>query len=267
MKSQEDELYQEASTSVADYVENSTPVRKEKGKRRKKSIFIVIALVLVAGGAAAYFLTKPKKTAEMTQAPAQTTQAPEAELVTSTENFVSPSFRLSFDHPTNWKVDEIPASADTSAEIVVRSPTIKLKDAEGKEVSAQVMLRIRPKSNKLTDIAEGANIVALRPSEKISYSQPSSQQRGETFLTYLQHTGAGLDAVYITGDNGYEKEAFVPKTDLVQSDPIISVSFLNCSDLACNAEAASALSISDTEWEENKFIQQAKTILQSLNIN
>ena len=69
----------------------------------------------------------------------------------------------------------------------------------------------------------------MKASEKIKYSNPTSVQRAETYLTFVQYSttarGEGIDALYITGDNGYQKDQYIPKTDMINLDPVIVVSF------------------------------------------
>ncbi len=256
MKSQEDEFYQEASTSVADYVENSTPVRKEKRKRRKKSIIFLVLALLIIGGAAAYFLTKPKKAAENTQAQAPAQETVEAPV--STENFVSQDLKLTFDYPSNWTVDD-----NTTGQIRVVSPKVSIKNADGQAADGSVVVLIRSKSLPLSEFS--ANAQAVQASEKFSYTSPTSNQRQETFLSFLSFgaSSSAVDSVFITGDSGYQQGATVSKADLTPVEPIVSIAFYACDKAECEESTAFMFE----EWGSNKIFTTAKEILRSLSIN
>ncbi len=262
--SKPDDVFEEASTSMKDYVDNVVPMKKQKKRRRKNRLIMIIVVVLLAVGAAVWYFVI-RKPAPANQSPSSQTaeqqqSEPAAEVVTTTEHYVSQAFNLSLDYPSNWKVDDTDA-----AQLQVISPQTKLKDASGADVNGKVIVTVRGKGSALSELT--GEITATRASEKMSYTQPSSQQRGQTYLTFVRYAGPGLDGVFITGDNGYEKDAVVPKKDLSLGDPIVNVSFVSCKDNACDTKTAKPLSLTDSEWEDNAFLKQAKTLLQSLVIS
>lgn len=113
------------------------------------------------------------------------------------------------------------------------------------------------------------NAVAVRESEKIAYTKPSSVQRGSTYLSFLQYassTATSLDGAYITGDVGYQKDQAIPKADFTPVDPVISLTFVKCADNSCTGEGT-PIGVATTMWEDASFGKPLKTMLQSLVVN
>lgn len=260
-----DEVFEEANTSMKEYVDSVEPIKKQRKQRKLKRLImlVILALVLVGGAIWFFFLREPKKEQLTPSAQPETQQPadePDEEVVTTTEKYVSQAFSLTFDYPTNWEID------DTEPTVLqIMSPITRIKDTDGNIAEARVVVKVRPKGAALAEFT--GTSTAVRASEKMSYSQPSAAQRGQTFLTFVGHSGAGLDAVYITGDNGYEKDGFVPKTDVAQADPIISVQLVACPQNRCDSAAITSLSVENEAWEDNAYLQQAKILLQSLVIS
>jgi hypothetical protein len=246
-----------------------TPAREPVGpnywKKPKpgKLVYFAILIIVAAAAAGAYwFLVKPQpaKTSQSNQAAA--VQAPA--ISSKTDHYDSNNFGLGFDYPQGWTI------ADTagSGKLTVASPTIKLKNASGQMVNGQIIMTIRDKTQKLTEFDKGAAL-AVRDSEKIAYARPSQIQRGSTYVSFLQYSttadGNSLDAIYITGDNGYQKNQTIPLTDVSKSDPVIGISFIRCSDAKCSN--ISALSLSQNVWDDSSFSKPLKSLLESLIIN
>lgn len=254
----------EENSSVAEYVSHITPVQKQKQRRRnRKRLLIALLVLLIVGAVAGYFLTKKPSSNEQTpsnQSAQPEATEPEEELVTTTEHYTSSAFRLSLDYPSNWSVND-------KEGLTFVSPKLKLANAEGQEGDSLVVIMVRSKGSRVNEI-EGDTITALKASEKIAYTTPSANQRAETYLTFASHLSPkGLDGIYITGDNGYEKDAFVPKSDLMLSDPMINVSFYACQDTKCDLKTAQPTGVQLDQWKTNKYLNQVLDILKSITVS
>jgi len=251
--------YEAASRSTADFVQAVKP-KKQKGGKKKK-LLVLLVLVVVAGlAAAAYFLVlkKEDKPAETTQQ-AQSTPPPAAESADAAlaEHYVSQELRLSLDHPTSWKLDN-----STSGQIKLESPITKLATADGEQMDARVVLTLLNSGSQPPGFT-GNSGQAVAESEKFAYKAPTQNQRKETFLSFLGFGGGNdVDAIYITGDSGYQKGQTVPKTDVTKVEPVVAVVFVHCEGANCK----DSLSIAPATWSSNATLQTAKAILQSLII-
>lgn len=179
------------------------------------------------------------------------------------KHYLSSQFSLSLDYPENWQLTDV----EDSGRLVLRSPTVKLKDAEGQPTDAQIVITMRDKQQKLTEFNTG-NAVAVLASEKITYTTPSQSQRAQTYLSFL-HYGDSLvttiDGVYITGDTGYKVGQAIPKADISPIDPVVSVTFVKCMDTNCSGNEA--FSVDNSMWNDKTFADPIKTILTSLSIS
>lgn len=224
-------------------------------------MLLTAILTGVGGGAAWYFWLKdeaPAKSATSSQAAAP---APSPVAVADpTETYTSSAFQLQFDYPAKWKVTE---GADNK--IIGLSPATKLKTVSIGNKVGQIVLTIQRKQASLPDFATG-NSLAIRGSEKIDYAKPSQVQRASTYVSFLNYaasTEKGLDGIYVTGDNGYIKNQYVPIDDVAKSDPLITITFRSCDDDKC-ATPGKPLTIAATEWENKIFAKPLQTMLESI---
>lgn len=170
--------------------ESSTkPVKhkKPKSKRsfgslaKKLAIVAMVSAVLAGLAFGVYKLLIDKDENVPAQNESQSAPAPPAEEAAAdaqplTESYSSPTLRMDFMYPSDWTVNE----ADRA--ITVTSPDFTYADIEGQEINGHFRLYIR----KGTDSSDSKYLgrgFAIKPSEKISYSQPESGQRKDTFLT------------------------------------------------------------------------------------
>lgn len=251
--------YEAASRSTADFVKNVAPLQAQKKRRKKGRIIIaVILLLLIAGGAAGYFLfLKPEKKDETAQQQEPELNPTEQADTSPLEHYVSQELKLALDHPSSWKIDNA-----TSGQIKLESPVAKLTDGSGAQTDAKVTITILGANASLASF-KGNSAQAVIESEKIAYASPTQNQRKETYLSFAGFdSSTAVDAVYITGDKGYQKGQTIPKTDVIVIVPIVGVTFQKCQGGAC----AGALSISPDSWKSAAILQTAKTIVQSLVI-
>jgi hypothetical protein len=236
---------------------------KQSHKLRYLIIFIVI-LLLVGGGAYVYLKhSQSQKNAKAAQAAVQAAKPKvSSQIASTTKTYTSPNFYLTFSYPTNWTV------TDTGGgQMMAVSPATQLKSSSGQTVTGQISLLIRATTQKLAEFKSG-NAVAVFDSEKITYAKPTQNQRASTYISFLQYAstaGSGLDGIYITSDNGYQKAQAIPLVDVDQEDPIISIIFDQCSDSSCNGKTT-PLTIGSTSWNDANFAGPLKTMLESLSI-
>jgi hypothetical protein len=271
--------YQAASRATAedDYEDYSTHgggySAPKHTFRKVVLISFVLLVVLAAAGFAVYKLVlnkddkKTNKQAAGTSQQSSTAASDNESLIASeTEHYTSTGFiGLEFDYPKDWKVTE----GTDGGVLTVKSPVLSLKQAGGQTSNGQVVFTVRNKQQALPEFDKG-NAVAAIESEKINYTKPSSAQRAATylsFLTYASSSQAGaIDGVYITGDVGYQKDQAIPKADFLPVDPVISVTFVKCSDSTCS-DNGTATGIDASMWKDAKFGVPLKSMLQSLTIN
>ena len=267
----EDADYQAAGKSTADYANYEkppmprNPIWAKLKPGRKLGIVVAVVILVAALGGGGYWFYKNRqsdsKPAETSQTNQNSTPAA-AKITTETKHYDSANFRLGFDYPGNWT-----ASEDNAEQITVLSPGIKLKGTDGKDVTGQIYFRIRAKGQNLEGFENNA-ATALMASEKIAYTSPTQVQRASTYISFLRYAenNAGLDAVYITGDLGYEKGQTVPKTDIEKVDPIISIEFYLCPNSGC-VELSGIYGIGEQTWEDEDISGPLKNMLTSLVIN
>jgi hypothetical protein len=239
-----------------------TPSVKTPNLNFKKFLKIILILALIVGIAAAaymvFFKAKPAKAPTKSTSSSSSSQsaANESDISTATKHYDSTNFNLGFDYPEDWKVSDV----DGSGKLTVTSPTTQLKDTSGQSVSGQIVMVIRDKTQKLTEFDKGS-ATAVKDSEKIAYTKPSQTQRASTYISFLSYASStssgGFNGIYITGDNGYQKDQTVPMADINKVDPVINITFL---------KDGTPMSIAISSWNDTNFSDPLKAMLQSLSI-
>jgi Tfp pilus assembly protein PilE len=250
-----------------DYLHTVNPPKKKRLWLR--ILIVVIVLALLAGGAVyAYPRYIKKKPAPVTtkQSTTQASQAAKpAEDKITTKHFDSSNFNLGFEYPEDWVVND---NTET-ARLTVTSPATSMKTASGTTELVRNVVTIAAKGQNLTPFDKGSAL-AVRASEKIKYTNPTSAQRAETYLSFIQYSttsaGSTFDGVYITGDNGYQKDQYIPKADMAGRDPLIVVNFERCTDSKCSGTPAS-ISLPSTIWDDDSFKNPILTLLKSISVN
>lgn len=236
--------------------EHVAPDYHKKQKDRPIFTYVIVAVLAIGLIVAAYWTVfKPKSASDNNQS-AQTKSPTKIE--SDTKHYDSPNFYLGFDYPSNWTVND-----NGGPQMTVVSPVVKLKDAQSQTVNGKIIMTIRNKSEKLTEFDKG-NAIAILNSEKITYTKPTQTQRGDTYISFLNYASSpsdGLDGVYITGDNGYQKDQAIPLVDISKSDPVISVTFQKCTEGKCTP-----LTVGEKSWSDPSFSKPIKSLLESLSI-
>lgn len=237
---------------------------QQQAKLKRIALIVIIVLFTLFAAVGVYlvaFRQSPQETSQPqpAQAPAQDQQQPvQAPITQATENFSSSRLFLSFDYPADWTAQE----EQSGKSVKVTSNQLALPGATS-QTQGIVQMTIRASGSELPEFDSG-NAVAVLPSEKISYSNPSPAQRGDTYLSYLAFAGssAGLiNGIYITGDFGYKQDQAIPKVDIEKIDPIVSVQFYAC-DGQCTQPTGVGRDLPETE-----IGQAIVTMLKSLRIN
>ena len=240
---------------------------RQTGRSWPKWLIAAVLVIAMAGGAAYWFLfrTPPaKQNTGSSDTIQQATNAQPEEADAPTKQHESTHFFLAFDYPETWTVTD-----DGSGQIIIKSPATRLKAAGGQNAQGQVAITIQGKQASLEEFKRG-NAVAARDSEKITYLKPTSSQRAQTYLSFANYAGSqakGTDAVFITGDSGYQKDQAIPMVDIAKVDPLIRVSFTRCNGTDCaGSNGAAGLTIATESWETTAALKAARALLTSLSI-
>ena len=236
----------------------STPPAAYKRKRVWPKVLICIVVLAVAAYGAYWFGNHEanKETNKKAQTTASQSQKQSAAVTTATKQYTSTNYSLSFNYPATWTVN------DTTAKLTVTSPATQLAIPTGAKTSVHVIVTIQNQETAIPGFPSGGAVAALA-SNLLVYAQPSSIQRAQTYISYLSYTTSnGLDAVYVTGNIGYQQGQAVPMSDIVQGDPLISVAFESCTDASCTNGKPVTLSASD--WQSSAVSKQVTSLLESL---
>jgi hypothetical protein len=253
-----------AARAYQDFMSTDTAAARQQKKSSKRWLVVGLGILLLVmiGGAVFKFALNDKGSGNNTTAQKDTskeqTQHPIAS--TETEDYTSAELGLAFKYPNDWKLDDkIPGK------LTVTSPKVPLSGKDGTKTSGKIALTIRAKGQPLPEFEKG-NATAVKQSELLKYKTPSPNQRANTYLTFVAHAPAasGLDALYITGDYGYQKGQAVPQVDIANVDPVINVAFSQCSDDSCSK--VTPLSISESSWDAKTFSDPIKNMLQSITV-
>jgi cytoskeletal protein RodZ len=244
-------------------------------KRRKKLTWLWVLLSIILIGAAAYGAywfgsnQADKKSAKKPAAQTQQQTASDQLASTSdkqtatvpTKHYDSTTYTLGFDHPQDWTV------TDTVAKLVATSPVVSLKTSGGTTVNGHVVVTFQNQQTSIPGYPAN-DAVAVMASEKLTYTQPTQVQRAQTYLSYLSYGKAnGLDALYITGDNGYQKDQNIPQTDVVKGNPLISVTFQSCTSADCSTGTPTMLTLVASDWASLASSKQVTNLLKSIQLN
>lgn len=241
--------------STADYHKYPQPEKPIRNWTRIFSIFIAVLLLAGAGTGAYWYLKNHKSTPAKSAQTGQTT-AP-AKTVAATKSYTSPNFYLTFSYPASWTIID-----NGGGTMTVTSADMQLKDVAGSSVNGKIVMTILNGSKQLPGFTAGSNATAVLASQKITYTKPTQTQRADTYITFISYSTTtasnGLDAIYISGNNGYTKAQAVPLADLLQVNPIISLSFTNSS--------GKALTLAASDWNDSSFSAPLLSMLKSLAI-
>jgi hypothetical protein len=198
-----DEDLKSASASVAEQDKPAYRPANALKPRRKipvKLLITLFILVLLAGSGFAVwkFMVSKPKAKPATQAPVTITQTeqiaedvPDAD---STETYNSEALSVSFKYPKHWKVTE----ADKG--IRVESPEFTYPAVQQGSTQGIFRVYIRQGAREIDGkyIGDG---VAIKPSEKLTYTQPAIGQRTETLLSSFGFNSTDIFSFFLIAGN------------------------------------------------------------------
>ncbi|HEX7368182.1 MAG TPA: hypothetical protein VF261_00815 [Candidatus Saccharimonadales bacterium] len=227
-----------------------------------QGVLILVILAAIAAGAV-WLVSHHKHMASAPgNAPSSTQPKPSTNSIdNATKHYDSSDYNLGLDYPADWTVN------DNTSELTVTSSALQLKGEGGQNFTGQVVLIIQNQQTSVPVFAKGTAVAALE-SQKLTYKSPAPDQRAQTYLTFADYEGstAAIDGLYITGDDGYQAGQAIPMSDIVQDDPLVSISFLKCSDAACST-AGAATTIPASDWQNANFSRPLTQMLESLVLN
>jgi hypothetical protein len=252
-KQESEEIKQYPELPVADLAP------KRKSSPLKRIVIIAVPLALLAMITFLLLDNHYKKPNPKTNQTTITTSHGVTNIDSSTKHYDSTNLFLGFSYPADWSVTE-PDVGKLSA----ISPQLSIKSAGNQIIKARIVMTIQNAQSTISQFA-GNTAVAPIESQKISYKSPSQGQRAQTYLTAVNYAGgvSTIDAFYITGDNGYMAEQYIPQSDVTKDDPLISISFFACADTTCS-DYGKATSIATNAWADKSLSAPLITMLRSL---
>jgi len=245
--------------------EHPAPAPSPLPERRKRRWPVVLLTVVIIAGATygAYWFgnkqaDKNKPAATKTTQTTTSTKTAEQQANVPTKHYDSTIYTLGFDYPQTWTV------ADTASKLTVTSPATSLATTSGTNTKVHVVVTIQnPQATIAGYPASGA--VAALLSSKLTYKQPSAVQRAQTYLSFVGYTSANsLDALYITGDNGYQQGQQIPMSDVAKGNPLISVTFVTCTSADCATGTPTPVTLQASKWNDTAADKQVTDLLQSI---
>lgn len=241
--------------------EPTPPARRKRKHGFLKFLVIVIIIAAAAVGAFKFGDYKatpatPKTTPKVASTPKTVTPA-----TIPIKHADSTNFLLGFDYPQDWTV------VDTAAKLTVTSPSVQLSTVAGAKTSGHVVVTMQNQQTTIAGYpADGA--VAVLESAKLTYKQPSAAQRAQTYLSYLSYASAtGLNTLYVTGDNGYLAQQYVPLSDVVLGNPLVSVTFQTCATADCATGTPTPVVLLASSWNSASFAKQVLALLESIQLD
>ncbi len=241
---------------------------KKTGSKKWLIVVVIVLLLIVAVLAVAFWYinrstpapasTTTKKTSPTNQAAQQDTPAADANF----KDYTSTNFALGLKYPSDWTLN------DTAAGLTIISPAQQLPGSAGSPVSGAVVFAVRPPQQSLPEFKTG-NAVAVLDSKNVNYTSPAQGQRATTFLSYVQYdtttVKGALDSIYITGNTGYKKGQAIPMTDVIKTNPLINVYFVQCTS-SCTPTSTS-MNVNGASWTTSQANTTVETMLKSLSLN
>lgn len=246
--------------------EHPQPVALPPRKKRHPFLKALLVLVLLAAATAgAWWIGNHEASAPSTKLPAPTQSSKKApatsqKLASPTTHYDSTRFGIGVDYPTTWKL------TDTNDKLLIASPSMQLTTENGSKVQGHVLVTVQNKQSSIPGFPSGGAVSALE-SQKITYKQPTPIQRAQTYVSFLSYTQvSSLDAIYVTGDSGYLQNQLVPMSDVVQGNPLVSVTFVTCATSDCTSGTPTPLTLQASNWQNAFFNTPVMNLLKSIEL-
>lgn len=216
-------------------------------------VIVILWLILSPNSA------KPKPKTPVVSYPIAVALSPSS----PTASYTSKYFGVTLSYPKAWSLSD---SRQGTLNIV--SPLTKLVADTGEQVSGKITMSIL-KQGSLPAALTAGNDLAVLDSNIISYANPSSDQSGQTYVSYVQYSSTsvvgGLNAVYVTGNYGYQKDGVIPTSDINNMNPLVIVSFNECTSKLC--DKFTPLTIKSSSWSGTSLGQIITNIIESFVFN
>ena len=184
------------------YTKPSPVTNRKKPKNILKFVLVALAMIILvaAAGFALWYLkyNKDQKTAEspaatspVTETAKQSSDIPDAAL---TETYKSTALSVGFKYPKTWKVSE------ANGGIRVESPNFNYTPYNLTSNEGLFRIYIRQGAREADGKYIGAGI-AIKPSEKLTYSQPAIGQRTDTLLSSFGEDSADYFSFFLIAGN------------------------------------------------------------------
>jgi hypothetical protein len=247
-----------------EYLKTVLPPTKRPA-RWPRIVGIVLIILIVLGGATFGYVQLKQSTPVVARVtPAATPAASPSPAAVPTTHYDSTNYGLGLDYPQTWTVTDTAGSA-----LVIRSAPMTITTATAQPTTGEIVLTIRATASSIPELGN-ADAVAVRDSQKISYKMPSSSQRAQTYVSFLQYnattTKGALDGIYVTGDLGYLRLQTIPQTDLVKLNPLIFISFISCSTPTCTGQTT-PINIPASAWDNASFSNPLEAMIESIQFS
>lgn len=235
---------------------------------------VILAAFLVAVGII-YFHKHPKsnnpsrhqQTAANSSSASSSAQASTSTNTTpqiQSTSYTSVNYNTSFSYPSSWTVTD-----NAGSPLTITSPAMQLKAANGSNVLGQIVLTLTNKGN--LPKAFGTQAAAVLASQKITYTNPSPNQAAASYVSFVQYatttTLGGMDAIYLSGNYGYQQAQTIPASDLSSVDPLAYFSFYSCLSSQCSTASGHPLTLAATDWSSSSFSAPLLLILTSFTFD
>lgn len=192
------ELPEDQTQSPSSYTPPPPSPHDPKPKSKKVLVIVVVIVVLMAAGIGAWLVLGKDSGSNSNQSTQATEPAPtsktEMPSTTNTKTYTNDRMRLSINYPDNWTVTE----EDNAARI--ESPDFTYNTTDKGEVTGNFRIYIRQGAQAADSTYIGKG-VAILPSEKFVYSQPTTNQRKDTFLSSFGLTTENNFAFFLIAGN------------------------------------------------------------------
>jgi hypothetical protein len=239
------------------------PVPKQFG--RYATLVVVAIVVVIALGFGIYKHFSDHKASPVVSTQSATAKAHTTNQATTipTRSYTAADFNLSFNYPTDWDIVN-----NGTGPVTVTSPGMPLTSATGQSVTGKITMTIQAQGQIPASFMAGTALAVLN-SQEITYTNPSTTQNMKTYLSFVQYsstnTKGGLDGIYVTGNDGYQKDQVIPSTDVGAIDPLITITFTQCGNSLCT-ENLTPLTVASTSWSKTSFQAPVLNMLRSLVI-
>lgn len=262
----DEKLFKELPIKDFSYTDAKLYSKKPKRNNKLYLILTTLIVIIILSIAGIFLILKPKSSSNksVNTSPKTTVSknfnnsiAPVAKIT----SYSSTNFSLTVNYPDNWVI------SDTPSTLSITSPITTIVNDKNQTVQGKIIINVSPKGQLPSDFTN-APAVAVANSQLISYTNPTPAQDAQTYLSFLQYatttTVGGLNGIYVTGNYGYLKGQNISQSDVQSVDPLVRVSFEECS-MSCKELSPMVISIND--WNKTSFSLPIINIMKSFQFS